>query len=195
MLRDEKNKDLRWHIALEITNGDFQDKTSGEIADSILSLPTELVKVEQCKNCNGTGAFFGAINPESPTAEIPCHTCHGSGELIRPLTLGEAVELLKDLVDKVNHAQKGYVPLTSITLPDGSRVRIRKPKEGRGMRKKRLLTEFKCEQEGKAYIASANLNIDDMPQQHVFAISTTHHGAISSMLKEAYETINEYFSK
>jgi len=23
MLRDEKNKDLRWHIALEITNGRF----------------------------------------------------------------------------------------------------------------------------------------------------------------------------
>jgi len=29
-----------------------------ERAKQILSLPTELVKVEKCKNCNGTGAFF-----------------------------------------------------------------------------------------------------------------------------------------
>jgi hypothetical protein len=114
MLRDEKNKDLRWHIALEITNGDFQDKTSGEIADSILSLPTELEKVEKCK-----GHFNEIYKPHLKT----CY-CHGSGELITPLTLGEAVEVLKDTVEALERVAPYHdEKILYVALPDGSRVR------------------------------------------------------------------------
>jgi len=68
--------------------------------------------------------FFGAINPESPTAEIPCHTCHGSGELIRPLTLGEAVEVLKDTIEALERVAPYHdEKILYVALPDGSRVR------------------------------------------------------------------------
>ena len=89
----------------------------GSIADSILSLPTGMVKVSQCPKCkNGFAIEIGEYSSSIGT----CSTCHGTGGIVRILTLGEAVELLKHIIEPPGNTW----PI--ITLPDGSRVRAKK---------------------------------------------------------------------
>lgn len=57
-----------------------------------------------------------------------------------------------------------------------------------------LLSAFRCEKETDgSYISSADLHIEGMPMQHIYALGDSRNLAIISMLEAAVATIREYF--
>jgi hypothetical protein len=80
-----------------------------------------VVTVSKCFSCDGNGSFFWGVDPDYPTEERPCYTCHGSGEITRELTDKECAEVLKELNKQV-WSESG---IRGFTLPDGSILRGR----------------------------------------------------------------------
>jgi len=60
------------------------------------------------------------------------------------------------------------------------------------MFKKKLLENFQLINEGDSYTASADLYVDGMPKQYVYAWRGTKEQAIIGMLENAAMTIREY---
>jgi len=100
------------------------------MADNILALvrehegeqPSGLVAVKECgkswsewKNTNG-GGVIPVENPPYTPHPLVCD-CHGSGRIVRPLSIKEALEWAK-VVAKVKHGTWD----TYISLPSGERV-------------------------------------------------------------------------
>jgi hypothetical protein len=92
------------------------------VADSIIALlpKTGMVKVEKCR-CKKMTSREGYF----------CEKCNYTGELVRELTLEEAVELPKMLLEgKAQVIIKWWPSYRSIResyieLPDGSRIRVK----------------------------------------------------------------------
>ena len=98
-------------IAEEIAKEWFRDVTNSDLAVAlnILSLPTGMEVVSSCPY-QGFSNHWG------------CPDCHGTGELVRPLTLSEKLDIVDMLMEgKATLQTNGIV--TAIYLPDGSRVR------------------------------------------------------------------------
>jgi hypothetical protein len=103
--------------------------TLQKFADSILQLPTDMEVVGKCTNpfcisgrtpCVGVGSFHNI-----------CSECKATGELVRPFTLGEAVEVPKMLLEgkeivRYTTNDNGKMIIHFIELPDGSNVRRKK---------------------------------------------------------------------
>ena len=92
---------------------DNSERSVTEESDSILQLPTNMVKVNTCKYCDGLRKYRGE----------DCVFCHGTGELIRPLTLQQKLDLVDMLMEGKAKIRYDHTDKPHILLPDGSRVR------------------------------------------------------------------------
>jgi hypothetical protein len=95
----------------------------GSIADSILQLPTDMEVVEKCN-----GLYHVPYRNGSYEKWEVCEYCHGTNKIVRPLMLGEAVDVLKNVLKEIDQDEIEYFAggRYHVTLPDGIRVRIKK---------------------------------------------------------------------
>lgn len=84
----------------------------GSVAFSsgLLSLPSGMEKVSKCDGCTDCNGFLSNGS-----------RCHGSGEIVTDLTVGEAIEILENVANGLNLYIGG-------TLFDksGERIRVKK---------------------------------------------------------------------
>jgi DnaJ-class molecular chaperone len=101
------------------------DKSAHQIAKQILSLPSGLEVVGKCDTCKGCkNVMIEHDSTQHPTA---CPTCHGTGEIVRNLTLQETVEWAIKLVQFCeSHPFYAVSPdQQALILPSGECIRVK----------------------------------------------------------------------
>jgi hypothetical protein len=131
-LRDEIARVIEQGVYFRIYKQELPFPTMKEsclmMTDSIIALlpKTGMEKVDRCA-CNVENPF----THERLISKV-CASCHGTGELVRDLTLEEAIALPKMLLEgKAQVIIKWWPSYRSIResyieLPDGSRLRVKK---------------------------------------------------------------------
>lgn len=120
-LREKIAKLIYEHELLLLNSSNRNEGPSGlDTADAILSLldslPTEFEAVRKCQ-CK----FSLGIGLCGYSTEEPCLACHGTGEIVRPLTQKEVME---DYERRITEQVEGHV--RHLYLSSGERVRRKK---------------------------------------------------------------------
>ena len=106
---DLREKIAELHRAYSYDDGGF-------CADAILALPSGLVAVKECQICRTFGDY-----PKE------CTHCHGSGRIVRQLSIKEAVSIA---VSAVKRYHAGAHQKEQFILPSGERVEVEGGEDG-----------------------------------------------------------------